>query len=298
MLCRRQEGLGKCMSQTASFDSKAFSAFEYAGWQQVADKYTSAFAALTLQAAEALLDAAHVRAGMDVLDVASGPGDLAALAVRWGAHGVGVDFSEAMLAIAHQRHPSISFQQGDAEALSFPDNCFDAVVINFGLLHFGNPDQALREAQRVLRPGARLSFTVWAPPEEARGFGIILEALADCGNWQVPLPVAPDMFYLSNAEECSRALLEAGFSSPTITRLPLLWELPSADFLFHAMSTGTVRTGRVLQAQTAEALAAMRRFVTSATRRYAENGKTIKIPMSAVLASALKPPAPDSPGCP
>jgi SAM-dependent methyltransferase len=275
------------MSQTASFDPQAFTAFEYAGWQQVARHYTAAFAGLTGQAADALLDAAHVQPGMQVLDVACGSGDLTALAAGKGAHATGVDFSEAMLALARQRHPSLHFQAGDACALPFLESSVDAVLINFGLLHFRSPQQALQEAYRVLRQGGRLSFTVWAPPEETIGFGILLQALADHGNWLVPLPTAPDTLHLSDVHQCTAALLALGWCQPLVTRLPLLWELSSPAALFDAMVRGTVRTGGMLRAQTQESLAAMYTAVVSDSQPYEHEGKIV-LPMPAVLASAFK----------
>src|SRR5262249_56363460 len=108
-----------------------------------------------------------------VLDVATGPGYVAAAAVRRGASVVAVDFSEAMLAEARRHHPAIDFRSGDAEALPFPDASFDAVVMSFGLLHLARPDQALAEAHRVLRPRGRLAFTVWDRPEQAAPFGLV-----------------------------------------------------------------------------------------------------------------------------
>ncbi len=275
------------VNNAASFDPDVFLAFEYAGWQRVSDQYTHSFANLTIQAAEPLLDASNVQHGMDVLDIATGQGDIAALAAQRGAHAIGIDFSDAMVTVAGQRYPSIRFQKGNAEALPFDDNSFDAVVINFGLLHFSRPEQALREAQRVLRANAKISFTVWSPPEEAPGFALALQALADHGEWQVALPIAPDTFQFSDEQECARTLLHLGFSVPTVTHLTLSWELPSSDALFTAMHEGTVRTGSMLRAQQQEALAAIRRSMKHAAQAYEKDDKLV-VPMSAVLVSALR----------
>ena len=132
-------------SRTA--DPSAFHAFEQAGWESIPRAYQDAFGTLTTQAIEPLLDAARVGPGVRVLDVATGPGYVAGAAARRGASVVGIDFSAAMLAEARRHHPAIDFQAGDAEALPFPDASFDAVVMSFGLLHLGRPDQALAEAQ-------------------------------------------------------------------------------------------------------------------------------------------------------
>src|ERR671933_2607993 len=119
------------MTSSEPEDVNAFRAFEHAGWEEVATQYDDAFTPLTIQASEPLLDAAGVRSGTRVLDVATGPGYVAARAAQRGANATGVDFSAAMVALARRQHPSIEFRVGDAEAIPLPDASFDAVVMNF-----------------------------------------------------------------------------------------------------------------------------------------------------------------------
>src|SRR5438132_738976 len=137
------------MSDTDAIDAKAFHDFEHAGWERAAEHYADAFGDLTKQTASALLDAAGVRAGTTLLDVACGPGFIAGAAAARGARVVGLDFSPAMIASASRAHGSVAFQVGDAEALPFDEGSFDAVVMNFGLLHLARPDLAITEGRRV-----------------------------------------------------------------------------------------------------------------------------------------------------
>jgi SAM-dependent methyltransferase len=199
-----------------------------------------------------------------------------------------VDFSASMLAEARRNHPGIDFRAGNAEALPFPDGSFDAVVMSFGLLHLARPDQALGEGRRVLRPGGRLAFTVWAPPDTAVGFGVVLDAIKRHGRLDVPLPPGPPFFRFSDAEECRRSLLALGFGAPEVVTVPQVWRLGSPDALFEVMYGGTVRTAGLLRGQTAEALEAIRAAIRAAVRPYAR-AAGVELPMPAVLASAVKP---------
>src|SRR5919108_6637688 len=191
-------------------EEKNFRQFEHSGWQAIPEQYHGAFGALTTQAIGPLLDAVKVKKGVKLLDVASGPGYVAAAAARRGASVVGVDFSAAMVKAARRLHHEIEFREGDAEELPFGNGVFDAVVMNFGLLHLGDPDKALAEARRVLRPGGRFAFTVWAKPEETAGFGITLGAIQTHGNMRVPLPDGPPFFRFSDWAESKRSLAAAG----------------------------------------------------------------------------------------
>ncbi len=269
-------------------DVDAFRAFERRGWEALPARYTAAFAALTRQAIDPLLDAADVRHGRDVLDVATGPGHVAAAARGRGARVIGLDFAASMVAEARRAHPGIEFREGDAEALPFPDASFDAVVNNFGLLHLGRPERALTEAHRVLRPGGRVAFTTWAGPDEAAAFGIVHEAIDRYGRRDVPLPAGPPFFRFSDPGECRRVLREAGFVEPAVGRVPQTWRLPAPETLYEIMADSTVRTAALLRAQTAEAREAIRTAMRAAADRHRRGGG-IELPMPAVLASARKP---------
>jgi ubiquinone/menaquinone biosynthesis C-methylase UbiE len=222
-----------------------------------------------------------------VLDVATGPAHAAAAAAARGAEVVGLDFSAAMLAMARRLHPALDLREGDAEWLPFADRSFDSVVMNFGLLHVPQPERAVAEALRVLRPQGRFAFTVWAPPEQAVGLGIVLNALQHSGDLSIPLPPGPPFFRFSDKAECERVLAAAGFQDVLITLVPQVWRLRSPEALFDAMLNSTVRTAALLKAQSAQALDAIRREVRDAATRYIAVD-CVELPMPAVLASASR----------
>lgn len=275
------------MSTAQPFDPDAFQQFEHAGWQRAAEHYAGAFGALTMQTADALLDTVGAGPGVRLLDVATGPGFIAGAAAARGATVVGLDFSPAMIAEAQQRHSDVMFREGDAEALPFEDDSIDAVVMNFGLLHLARPEAALAEAHRVLRPGGRYGFTVWAPPDQAVGFGMVLRAIETFGKTDVPLPAGPPFFRFGDTGECRRTLEDAGFSDVDVKLLPLKWRLVSAEAVLDALSRGGVRTAALLRAQSPEALGSIRTAVRRAVETYAQNVGFV-VPMPAVLASATK----------
>src|SRR3954451_7727712 len=90
------------------------------------------------------------------LDVATGTGGRAIELRRRGADVVGVDFSEGMLEIARKKAPEIEFRTGNALALDFPDNEFDAATVGFGARNFDDLDRGLSEMARVVRPGGKV----------------------------------------------------------------------------------------------------------------------------------------------
>ena len=268
-------------------NAKAFHDFELDGWQHASDGYHRYLGSLTSQTIGPLLDSVAATDGANLLDIASGPGYVAAEAKRRGWSPLGIDFSDAMVVMARKLHPGIEFQIGDAEALNFKDATFDRAVMNFGILHLAQPDAAVREAHRVLRAGGKFAFTAWAKPDEALGFRIALRALEDFGDPSVQLPPGPPFFRFSDREECARVLASSGFGEINVTQLPLVWKLASVADLFEAFYKGSARTGGMLRAQPPVALAKVREAIQESAAAFSRDDH-LEIPMPALVVSARK----------
>lgn len=117
--------------------------------------------------AERLCDAADLRAGDRVLDVATGSGNGALAAARCGCEAVGVDFVPGLLERARVRAVAegldAEFRVGDAERLPFPDGNFDGVLSVFGVMFASDQERAAAELLRVCRPGGVIALANWTP---------------------------------------------------------------------------------------------------------------------------------------
>ena len=270
-----------------------FRRFEHEGWEKAAPRYEACWESLTTHFVSHLLRAAGVARGRRVLDVACGPGLVSRAANGLGASTVGLDFSRQMVERARARAPELEFLEGDAERLPFERAAFDAVVMNFGIPHLASPERALREARRVLRPGGRFAFTVWADPKDNPGARTMSEAIAAHAETPRDIPHGPPGFPLCDSGPCREALIEAGFDRTSFASISITaaWLVPTPSFLFEAERDGGVRTSAVLARQPADRLAAIREAVERAVARHAAPGGFV-IPMTARVASAAVKPAP------
>jgi ubiquinone/menaquinone biosynthesis C-methylase UbiE len=268
------------------FDPHGIRAFERASWQRVAADYGDTFAAATRGFVEPLLDAAAVGAQMRVLDVCCGPGLVARAAAARGASAAGVDFSSAMLALARAAQPRVEFSQGDAEALPYAEECFDAVVANFGVHHVPRPTKALAEMHRVLAPGGRAAFTVWPRPDSNVPWQLLFDAIRAHGALDAA-KTPPPSGSINNEESCRNALAEVGFHEVGARRIERAWAVKSVRDLLAAFRNGTARTAALIDAQDAAVLPAIAAHMAQHAERY-RRADALDIPIAAIVAWGRK----------
>jgi ubiquinone/menaquinone biosynthesis C-methylase UbiE len=213
-----------------------------------AEKWKAKSAAMGRDVTEALVAYARPQGGMQVLDLASGTGEPAiSIAERIGpsGHVSALDLSTDLLDLARKRAAqrqlaNISFHQADAHSLPFPDRSFDLATCRFGVMFFADVESALRELQRVLRPGARACFVAWGPFEQPywqSTWGLVLKHV---GGAALPAE-AQNPFRFADPASLATALAKAGFSNTEafVRKIPWTW-LGTADEVWeYAKSVST-----------------------------------------------------------
>lgn len=165
------------------------------------------------------IEAADVGAGMRVLDLASGAGQPAlsiARAIGEDGQVIATDTVREMVSYMRGRFrslgvPGLSCERADMEALPYEDEAFDRVTCRFGIMFAPDPDAALREALRVLKPGGRGAWMVWGPLEDTTVFAVLhreVRAFLDLP----PAPALPQ-FRFGEAGLLAGALDRAGFAA-------------------------------------------------------------------------------------
>jgi SAM-dependent methyltransferase len=181
------------------------------------------------------------------------------------------------------------FQQGDAQALPFPSASFDAVVCGYGLMHLPDPAAALREMQRVLRPGRRAAVSVW--DAAGAGFTLVYEAVRARGNIDVVLPHGPDFFQFGSPERMKAALAETGLTAVEAYVFHQDWIVADASHYIESIRTGTVRARAVLAAQLSAAEAGVRSYIEDSLIRFRAPDGRLVVPMPAVIGTGTRAPA-------
>ncbi len=204
-------------------------------WNLVADGYAETNMRVFELFAEEAIAASQIKPGATVLDVACGPGTLALKVARTASKVHGIDFSESMLAIFTKKIEqaglrNIELHCGDAQALPYADQTFDAAFSMFGLMFFPDRKRGFAEIYRTLKPGGSIAVTSWAPVDQSPAMQTMFGALRAIKP-DLPQPQR-SVTTLENPEVFKQEMQDAGFHNVEIrsitkafpvTTLPEFW---------------------------------------------------------------------------
>jgi SAM-dependent methyltransferase len=263
-------------------DADRLRRFERQRHDSLATTYHDFFTPITALAIRPLLDAAGAGAGSNLLDIATGPGAVAAKARGLGAACIGVDLSPGMIALARSSHPDVDFRVAEVEHLPFADGSFDAVVCNFGLGHFPWPEAAVAECRRTLKAGGRMAFSWWDQPDKQRIQGLFREAIAEVGAAPPPdVPAGHSNLRFSDTVEFRKLLAGASLDDVRIEDHQTTYAIADVDALWRGGLGSFAVTASAITHQDAATQAAIR---ASLERRAA----AYRTPTGLVLPIAFK----------
>lgn len=268
-------------------DKSAFHKFEHDFWDKTSASYDAGFGDTTAQTIPHMLDIIGAKQGDTILDVACGPGYVTSACRHKGIKVFGLDFSTAMIDLAKVKNPDCDFHVGDAEALPFEDSSFDGVTCNFGILHFPDPQKAMREAYRVCKAGGRYAFTLWNKPEHSPAMSAMMNAVQNYTTPVNDLPQGLPFFHFAEEKNSRDALKNAGFMDINFRAETGIWTMKSAQDFIGYFRDGGARIGAILRAQSHENLERIIAAVATSIAPYeAQNG--YDVPVSYVIVGGLK----------
>jgi SAM-dependent methyltransferase len=275
-------------SRLSAEDADRLRAFERRRHDSLASTYRDFLTPITALAIPSLLDAARAGTATRLLDIATGPGSVAAEAKHRGALCIGVDLSPGMIALATATHPGIDFRLGDVEHLPFADRSFDAVVCNFGIGHFPWPEAAVAECVRTLEAGGRIALSWWDQPDKQRIQGLFRDAIAEVGAAASPdVPTAHSNLRFSDAAAFRNLLIGAGLDDVRLEDHQSTYAVADVDTLWRGGLGSFAVTASAIEHQDA----ATREAIRAALERRAMAYRTpagLELPVAFRIGSGRK----------
>ncbi len=257
-------------------------------WRQSAARRAQTLALAT----DRLLDAAALRPGMHLLDIAAGTGDQTLLAAaRVGPSGsiLATDISAPMLAAAEQNArdagvSNVTTLVSDASALELPEAHFDAAICRFGLMFVPDLQQALSRIHRAIKPGAHFAALVWAARERNPWMGIQVGVLTEIGHPPAPGASVLQALSLSDAGKLAWDLSAAGFREVQTSTVATPRSYTSVDEAVDAMRSTSPNRSALMQQLTPSERERYVAGLQTHLAAFAQPDGHVEIPGEAILA--------------
>jgi SAM-dependent methyltransferase len=199
--------------------------------------------------------------GDSVLELAAGLGDTGLMTARLvGETGrvIITDFASEMVAAARRRAEEFGVENAefrvlDAERMDLETDSVDGVLCRWGYMLMMDPAAAFAETRRVLRPGGRLAFSVWAARERNPGISRAGRVLVELGHYPPPDPQEPGAFVMADPERIRQLVVGAGFTEPEIEEVPFRWRFANKDAYWRFLAEAAGSFSPVLRALSPEA---------------------------------------------
>ncbi len=267
------------------------------GWERVAQGWAAgadAMARDTMPVSRWLAEATHPQAGHVVLEVAAGVGDTGLLMgelVAPGGRVIITDGAEGMVAAARARADAagvanVEVRQMEAEWLDLPTASVDAVVCRWGYMLVADPEVALREARRVLRPGGRIALAVWDAVERNPWIAVVRREVEARGLVPADAPGEPGPFALADPAGIAELLEVAGFVEVEVDTVEFFFTAPSADAWWESMLARSARTAPAVRALPPAEHYRLRDAVDAGYAPYVQADGSLRLPASALVAAA------------
>ena len=211
-----------------------------------------------------------------VLELAAGLGDTGLMAARlMGESGrvIITDFAPEMLAGAHRRAEEIGadnaeFRVLDAERMDLETDSVDGVLCRWAYMLTTDPAAAFAETRRVLRPGGRLAFSVWANRERNPALSLVGRVLESRGHIAPPEPEAPGAFAMADPGRIRELVVGAGFAEPEIEEVSFRWTFADQEAYWRYLTETSASAAPVLRSLPTTAQEAVREQVHEAARPF------------------------------
>jgi SAM-dependent methyltransferase len=214
--------------------------------------------------------------GDTVLELAAGPGDTGLLAARMvGESGrvIITDFAPGMIAAARRRAEEVGAKNAevrvlDAERMDLDTDSSDGILCRWGYMLMTDPTVAFAESRRVLRPGGRVAFSVWAARERNPVLSLATEVLVELGHVPPPDPEAPGAFAMADPDRIRELVLGAGFAEPEIEEVSFRWPFADRNAYWRYLLETSASSSPVLRTLPPEARARVREQLHEAARPF------------------------------
>lgn len=285
----------------STFDAEQYRQRSIEQWEGAASGWARRrqdIEAFAQPATDRLIELLHLHDGDRVLDLAAGLGDAGLLAAeRVGAGGSVLisDQSEAMVSAARERAAelrlhNVELKRIDAEWIDLPLGSVDAVVCRWALMLMADPDAALRECRRVLRPGGRLSLAVWDTPARNPWASAPAMVLAERGlatqSACEPGVFQPGMFALGDTEALMQRIGDAGFIDVSTESVALTRSHQSFDEFWEMTLDLSASVHDAVMSCPQSEIDQIRDAIEASLLPYTGPDGAVEIPASCLLASA------------